>query len=257
MKISIITVTYNSSRTLTRAIRSVCRQDYKDIEHIIVDGESADSTLNIIKEYAGQYPQIKYVSEPDNGIYDAINKGIQMATGDIIGLLNSDDELQNNHIISHIVKHIKEEKADILYGDLVYCKYDLIAHNPPRIVRYWKSNPYDEKELKFGWMPPHPSMYCKKEVFEQVGLYRTDFRISADYEFILRAFSKPELKKTYLEEVIVRMETGGISNHNMRTLCIKTKEDFRAMKIHNMKALLSLCYKKIRKVNQFIHPKTC
>jgi len=256
MKLSIITVTYNSARTLTRAIRSVCRQDYKDIEYIIVDGESADTTLNIIKEYAAQYPQIKYVSEPDNGIYDAINKGIQMATGEIIGLLNSDDELQNNHILSHIIRHMEEEEADVLYGDLVYCKYDAIEHNPPRVVRYWKSNPFHEWEIKMGWMPPHPTLYCRRKVFDTAGLYRTDFRISADYEFILRVFAIPELKKVYLPEVIIKMETGGISNRNIRTMCMKTREDFRAMKMHNLNALLTICCKNLRKVKQFIRHKS-
>jgi len=252
MKVSIITVTYNSARTLTRAIRSVCRQDFKNLEYIIVDGESADSTLNIVKEFAAQYPQIKYISENDNGIYDAINKGIQMATGDVIGLLNSDDELQNNHILSHIIKHMNEEKADILYGDLVYCKYDAIEHNPPRVVRYWKSNPFHERDIKLGWMPPHPTMYCKKEVFKKVGLYRTDFRISADYEFILRAFTMPELKKVYLPEVIIKMETGGISNRNIRTMCMKTREDIRAMKMHHMNVLVTILCKNLRKIKQFV-----
>lgn len=252
MKISIITVTYNSARTLTRTIRSVCRQDYKDIEYIIVDGESADSTLNIIKEYAAQYPNIRYVSEPDNGIYDAINKGIALATGDVIGLLNSDDELENNQTISRVIEHITKEDADILYGDLVYCKYDALEHNPPRIVRYWKSNPFREWEITMGWMPPPPTLYCKKEVFEKVGNYRTDFRISADYEFILRAFTMRELKKTYLPEVIIKMETGGISNRNIRTMCMKTKEDIRAMKMHKMNVPITILCKNMRKLKQFI-----
>jgi len=251
MKITIITVTYNSARTLTRAIRSVCRQDYKDIDYIIVDGESADSTLNIVKEFAAQHKNIRYVSEPDKGIYDAINKGISLAKGEVIGLLNSDDELANNHVISEIVHKMETEQADIIYGDLVYCKYDMIEHNPPRVIRYWKSNDFKEEDIRKGWMPPHPTMYCRKKVFERVGLYRDDFRISADYEFVLRAFADSSLKKVYLPKVIVKMETGGISNRDCRSVWIKMKEDKRAMKMHNL-SICTLIGKNLRKFTQFI-----
>jgi len=252
MKITIITVTYNSARTLTRAIRSVERQNYPDVEYIIVDGESADTTLNIIKEHVAQYSNIRYISEPDNGIYDAINKGIEIATGDIIGILNSDDELVNCHILTDIVQRMTEDDADILYGDLVYCKYDAIEHNPPRVIRYWKSNPFNEKDLRKGWMPPHPTLYCRKEVFHKVGKYRTDFRISADYEFTLRAFSQPEFQKIYMPEVIVKMETGGISNRDMRSIWLKMKEDQRVIQLHGLNPLITLLYKNLRKIRQFI-----
>lgn len=251
MKISIITVTYNSARTLSRAIRSVVRQTYQDIEYIIVDGESADSTLHIIKDFAARYPQIRYISEPDNGIYDAINKGIQMATGDVIGLLNSDDELVHKDTIEHIVQRMQQTEADILYGDLVYCRYEAIEHNPPRVIRQWKSNAFCESDMRWGWMPAHPTMYCRREVFDRVGLYRTDFRISADYEFIQRAFSVKEYKKEYLPEVLVRMEVGGVSNRDMRAMLIKTHEDIRAMRLHGRVPLLTLCGKILRKFRQF------
>lgn len=251
MKISIITITYNSARTLTRAIQSVCRQTYKDIEHIIVDGESADATLSIIKEFASQYPQIKYISEQDYGIYDAINKGISMATGDIIGILNSDDELADNSVLEHIVQTMEDTQADILYGDLVYCKYEALKHNPPTIVRYWKSQAFDPKSLKRGWMPAHPTIYCRKRVFDTVGLYRTDYRISADYEFILRAFSCKELKKTYLNQILVKMEVGGISNRNLCSICLKTKEDIRVMHEHKMNIVIGILGKNLSKLNQF------
>lgn len=255
MKISIITVTYNSAQTLTRTIRSVCRQSYKDIEYIIVDGESADTTMTIVKEFAEQYPFIRYVSEPDNGIYDAINKGIQMATGSIIGLVNSDDVLADNDTITHIVERFKKERCDILYGDLQYVRYEAIEHNPPRVVRYWRSNDFSEHLLSYGWMPPHPTLYCRRSVFNKVGLYRTDFRISADYEFILRAFSHREFRTSYLPEVIIRMETGGVSNRDFRAMTIKTQEDFRALRMNGRKPFLTVLCKNLRKTRQFFRKK--
>lgn len=251
MKISIITVTYNSARTLSRAMRSVCRQTYKDIEYIIIDGESADSTMNIVKDFASHYPFIRYISEPDSGIYDAINKGIRMATGDVIGILNSDDELYSPDILAHIISQMQFTRADILYGDLLYCRYDAFEHNPPRVIRHWKSEPFQPKTLTKGWMPAHPTVYCRREVFDKVGLYRTDFRISADYEFILRAFSDPSLKKEYLNEIFVRMEVGGISNRDMHSLLLKSKEDVKAMKLHHLHPFFTVIFKVLRKINQF------
>lgn len=251
MKVTIITVTYNSAHTLSRAIRSVCRQSYHDVEYIIVDGESADNTLQIIKDYASQYANIRYISEPDKGIYDAINKGIRMATGDIVGLVNSDDALADSSILEKVVAQMENTQSDILYGDLVYCRYQAIEHNPPRIIRYWQSAPFSLKLLRRGWMPPHPTLYCKREVFERVGLYRTDFRISADYEFMLRALSDNSLKKVYLPEVVTMMEVGGVSNRDLRSLCIKFSEDIRVMRVHHLNVVWSILYKNLSKLNQF------
>lgn len=251
MKVSIITVTYNSAATISRAIRSVCRQTYSDIEYIIVDGESADSTMNIVREFAAQYTNIRYISEGDKGIYDAINKGIQMATGDIIGLVNSDDMLADNTIIAQVVEQMDKTGADVLYGDLLYCRYDKLEHNPPRIIRHWKSNDFNSKDMRFGWMAPHPTLYCRRQVFDTVGLYRSDFRISADYEFILRVFSHPGILTTYLPQIMVMMETGGISNRSVRSVMYKMKEDYRALRINGRPPLFTLICKNIRKCYQF------
>lgn len=250
MKVTIITVTYNSAHTLNRAMRSVVRQTYQDIEYIIVDGESADATMTIVKDFAEKYSHIRYISEPDKGIYDAINKGIQMATGDIIGLVNSDDVLHSKDTISHIVEAMEKENAEILYGDLIYCRYDAIEHNPPRVMRYWKSNSFHKRDLAYGWMPPHPTVYCRRGVFDTVGLYRTDFRISADYEFVLRAFQNESLKKFYLPEVIINMEVGGISNRDMRMIYIKMCEDVRALRINGRHPYTTLLFKNLRKIRQ-------
>lgn len=253
MKVSIITVTYNSAHTLHRTLLSIYNQTYSDIEHIIVDGESTDETRKIIHDFSVRHPNLRYISEKDSGIYDAINKGIQMATGDIIGLLNSDDELASPHSIAHVAEYIKTTKADLLYGDLVYCRFDDINNTPPHTIRYWKSNTFKEHDLAYGWMPPHPTVYCRRQVFERIGLYKTDFRISADYEFILRVFSDSTIKKVYLPEVIVRMRTGGISNRSLRMLLLKSKEDIRALRLNRHKPWLTIICKNLRKVHQFFN----
>ena len=153
-KVSIITVTYNSAATLTRTLRSIEKQTYPEIEHILVDGESSDATMSIIHDYTNRHNNIRFISEKDSGIYEAINKGIKMATGDIIGILNSDDTLASNETIAHIVKTFEETEADLTYGDLVYCRYiDKKLH----VVRNWVSNDYDPHSLRFGWMCPHPT----------------------------------------------------------------------------------------------------
>lgn len=251
MKVSIITVTYNSAATLSRTIRSVCRQTYPNIEYIIVDGESADTTMNVVHNYAEKYSNISYISEPDRGIYDAINKGIRMSTGEIVALVNSDDVLAESTTIERIVKRMQETNADILYGDLQYCKYELTEHNPPRVTRYWKSNSFRKRDLRLGWMPAHPTLYCRREVFDKVGYYTTDLRISADYDFCLRAFSDDNLKKVYLPEVIIKMEVGGISNRNIRSMARKTKEDYIALRRNGYRPLIVLFMKNVRKFRQF------
>lgn len=252
MKVSIITVTYNSAATLTRALRSVQRQTYSNIEHIIVDGESADATLPIIRDYAAGNSNVRYISEPDQGIYDAINKGIRMATGDIIGILNSDDCLADQDVISTIVKTFQETSADITYGDLVYCRYTDIDREL-HVVRNWISNPFHSHDLSLGWMPPHPTLYCKKSVYEEVGKYKLGLKISADYDFILRAFSQEKYKKVYIPKNLINMSMGGVSNRNLRSIIRKTKEDCLVMKQNNMPVLCTVLCKNLRKVGQFFH----
>ena len=252
MKVSIITATYNSAKSIQRTIDSVKAQDYYDIEHIIVDGASTDTTLSIIRSNASSIA--KFVSEKDNGIYNALNKGINLATGDIIGFLNSDDVFTNKHVISRIVNCFNVKKADVIYGNLVYqSKNDANK----KVLRYWRSNVYNPGCLWYGWMPPHPTLYCKKEVYEQWGVFDDKFEIAADYDFILRIFQQPTVMKAYLPTLMIKMDVGGISNKSLKNLIRKSTEDFKAIKRNNIGGILTLFFKNLRKINQFNSFKNC
>lgn len=245
MKISIITITYNSAKTLQRALASVQEQTYSDIEHIIVDGASTDGTREIIEAYAAQHANVRWISEKDEGIYNALNKGIRMTTGDVIGFLHSDDVFQSSDSIKDIAQAFVSSQADVVYGDLQYCKGS-------KVVRRWKSNDFHPGSLKFGWMPPHPTVYVRKEVYEQVGEYDEWFRISADYDMLLRIFTAG-YKSCYLPQVLVCMETGGASNKNSKARLSKTQEDYIVLKKNHVGAgLLTVACKQIRKVKQFL-----
>lgn len=245
MKISIITITYNSAKSLQRALDSVQSQNYPDIEHIIVDGASKDGTNKIIEEYAKAHANVRWVSEKDDGIYNALNKGIKMASGDVIGFLHSDDVLYSAYSIGQIAAAFEQSGADVVYGDLQYCR-------GKKVVRRWKSNDFNPCSLKYGWMVPHPTMYVKREVYEQVGEYDEWFRISADYDMILRIFSAG-YKTHYIPEVLVCMEVGGASNKNTKARLSKTQEDYIVLKKNHIGAgLLTVACKQLRKVKQFI-----
>lgn len=246
MRVSIITVTYNSAVTLPNTLRSVSEQTYRDIEHIIVDGASTDGTQAIIESYVRSRPNVRYISEKDTGIYNAINKGIWLATGDIIGVLNSDDVFAASDTVATIARTFSEKGAEVVYGDLVYCKSD------NTVVRYWKSNAFERSKLRFGWMPAHPTFYCMKNVYEQVGLYDETFRISADYDFMLRVLMKP-YRVCYIPKVLIRMGIGGASNRDCRAMMSKSCEDVRALhKNHIGAGILTVFVKNIRKIYQFI-----
>ena len=245
MKISIITITYNSSSSLQRALDSVQSQTYKDIEHVIIDGASTDGTRKLIEAYAKQHKNVKWVSEKDNGIYDAINKGIRLATGDVIGFLHSDDMFYSVDSIGQIVAAFEQNQADVVYGDLQYMRGN-------KVVRRWKSNAFNPRALKYGWMPPHPTVYVRREVYQQVGEYDSWFRISADYDMILRIFTAG-YNTHYIPEVLVCMETGGASNKNTKARLSKTMEDYIVLKKNHVGAgYLTVACKQLRKVKQFI-----
>lgn len=245
MKISIITITFNSAKTLQRALASVQGQTYREIEHILVDGASTDGTRDMIAAYAKTHPNVRWVSEKDNGIYDALNKGIAMATGEVVGFLHSDDVLFAPDSIEHIAAVFESEQADVVYGDLQYCRGN-------RVVRHWKSNDFNLCALKYGWMPPHPTVYVRRAVYEQVGPYDDWFRISADYDMMLRIFSAG-YKTKYIPEVIVSMETGGASNKNTKARLSKTQEDYIVLKKNHIGCgYLTVACKQLRKIKQFL-----
>ncbi|MBQ4394737.1 MAG: glycosyltransferase [Paludibacteraceae bacterium] len=252
MKISIITITYNSAKSLPRTLDSVRSQSYGEIEHIIVDGASTDGTKAMIEAYANAQSTmhnsqciIKWISEPDEGIYNALNKGIRMATGDVIGFMHSDDVFFSPDSVAQIAAAFADETVDVVYGDLQYCNGD-------KVTRRWVSNAFDPSALKFGWMPPHPTVYVRKKVYEQVGPYDEWFRISADYDMILRIFTAG-YKSQYIPKVLVSMETGGASNRNTKARLSKTQEDYIVLKKNHVGAgLLTVACKQLRKVRQFL-----
>jgi len=229
MKISIITVVYNNKDTIKDAIESVLNQTYENIEYIIIDGASTDGTVEIIKSYGNKID--KFISEKDNGIYDAMNKGIKLATGDIVGMLNSDDFYASSDMIKKMVKEFKEKKVDSVYGDLVYVN----AENTDKIVRYWKSKPFKEGLFKKGWHPAHPTFFIKKEIYDKYGVFNLDFKIAADYELMLRFLGKYKISSSYIPEIFVKMRTGGESNQSIKNIIIANIESYKAWKLNGLK----------------------
>ncbi len=246
MKISIITVTHNSAKTIRDTLESVGQQDYLDIEHIIVDGRSTDNTMAIIN----QYPYIaKILSEKDDGIYYAMNKGIGLSTGDVIAIINSDDIYNNNHVISRVMRAFEDKTVDAVYGDLQYVK----TEDTSKVVRTWKSGPFEKEKFYFGWMPPHPSFFVRKKVYEEIGGFNTQLDTSADYEFMLRTLFKNDYKVKYIPEVLVRMRTGGASNASLKKRIHANREDSKAWKLNDIKPyFFTIALKPVRKIFQYI-----
>ncbi len=248
MKFTLITATYNSAFSLRTCLDSVVNQDYGNIEYIIIDGNSSDNTLDIINEYQQDYSYISLISEPDKGIYDALNKGIKISSGEFIGFIHSDDLLSNNKIISNLANNILRDKLDGIYGDLQYVKRLDVS----KVVRLWKSCHFNPKLLRHGWMPPHPTLFLSRNVYEKHGLFDISYIISADYDFILRVFSDSELKFGYYPFVVSKMRIGGVSNKSPKNIIRKSKEDLRAIRNNSTGNFLTLFYKNISKVKQFL-----
>ncbi len=249
--LSIITATYNSEKSIASSIESVINQTEKDIEFILVDGASTDNTVKIARELLenGKLKKIIIISEPDNGIYDALNKGIAAATGDIIGFVHSDDLLADNTIIEKVVSTINNENLDGIYGHLQYVQQD----DPSKIIRFWKSKEFKPRHLNYGWMPPHPTLFLKKEVYAQSGNFDTSFKIAADYDFILRVFKNQAYSIKRVDNVLVKMRMGGASNKNLGNIIVKMKEDLQALKNNQIPFKFNaLLFKNLRKLNQFI-----
>jgi len=219
MKISIITVCYNSEATIQDTIESVLAQTYSNIEYIIIDGASSDDTLSIINKYKDKVS--KLVSEPDKGIYDAMNKGVQLATGDVIGILNSDDFFEDDDVVEAIVKCFEQNpKSDLIFGDVVFV-------NPSRlnkIIRHYSASHFKTWKLRFGWMPPHPATFIRKSAYQKTGLYSLEYKIAADYEMFIRLLMVNHFKLSYLNKVLVRMRAGGVSTSGLNSNILLNKE---------------------------------
>lgn len=246
MKVSIITSCFNRERTIRETIESVLDQDYKNIEYIIVDGASSDKTLQIINEYRNKVSIV--ISEPDKGMYEAINKGIRAASGDIIGLLHSDDKLFSHTTISNIVNKYEQTGADLIYGNGMFV--DPIKTN--HIIRDWKSGTYTKDKIKRGWLPLHPTVYIKASCFDILGLYNENYKIAADSDFLVRCLYKENLSVSYLNEYIVCMRMGGAST-NLKKARQKWKEDIALYRSHGFSPYIVVMQKIISKIPQFIN----
>lgn len=246
MKISIITVTYNSAATLGDTLTCIQSQDHPDIEHVLVDGGSTDGTQRII----GDFPHVaNWISEKDQGLYDAMNKGIRMATGDVIGILNSDDIYTGPSVVSAMAGAFAEPGVMAAYADLQYVRAD----DTGRIIRTWKAGGFRKKNLYYGWMPPHPTFFVRKEVYDRVGLFDTRLRSAADYELMLRILLRYDIPARYVPGVIVKMRAGGTSNATLWNRLRANKEDRLAWKLNNLRPYFFTLYMKpLRKISQYI-----
>jgi len=246
LKISIITVSFNSVITIRDTIESILSQDYKNIEYIIIDACSKDGTLDIIEEYKERISF--FISESDNGIYDGMNKGIAAATGDIVGILNSDDFYPNSFVISNVARTFEKQACDAVYGDLVYVKF----FNIDKIIRYWQSGQYTVKKVKNGWMLPHPTFFVKKHLYDKYGYYNTDLKTAADYQMILKLLYKYNIKVIYIPMILVNMRMGGASNSSIMNRIRANKEDGLAWTKNQLNKPMFVRIKKpLQKIKQF------
>jgi glycosyltransferase len=246
MKISIVTAVYNRAATIGQALDSVASQTYPNIEHIVIDGASTDSTLDEIGKRA--YPQIRLISEPDKGIYDALNKGIAAATGEVIGLMHSDDFYASDRVLEDVMRAFAEADAEAVYGDLLYVS----TNDTDRIVRRWIARPYTTGLLAKGWMPPHPTLFLRREVFDRFGAYDTSYQIAADYDAVLRWFGNGGIRARYLPQVLVKMRVGGESNRSLGRILRKSSEDYRALRSNGVGGVQTLIWKNLIKIPQFL-----
>lgn len=246
MIISIITATFNSSCTISDCISSIAAQSYPHIEHIIVDGGSTDGTVEIIKQYGNRIA--KWISERDNGIYDAMNKGIAMATGDIIGILNSDDFYAHPDALAKVAAVFYDRSIDACYGDLVYIN----SIDSKKVVRHWRSEIYTTRSFYWGWMPPHPTFFVRKSVYEKYGVFNLELGSAADYELMLRFLLKYKVIASYITEVLVKMRTGGVSNTSMKNRLRANQLDRKAWDVNGLKPYpWTLICKPVRKIRQW------
>jgi glycosyltransferase len=246
--ISVVTATWNCAKTLPDCLASVARQSYANREHVIVDGASTDGTIDVINQHIDQIATFK--SERDKGIYDALNKGIQLATGDVVGFLHGDDLYASDDVLSKIVKAFEDPKVCAVYGDLEY----MSQQDTSKVIRRWRSKLFSPQDLYWGWMPAHPTLYVRREWYSRIGGFDINYRIAADYLSILQLFTQPDFKTVYIPDVLVRMRLGGTSNKSLKAIVKKSKEDWRALRSCHFSvfnASRAIAWKNLSKLSQF------
>jgi len=248
MRFSIVTVVWNRASTIGDALDSLAGQTHRDYEHIVQDGGSSDGTAAIIRRRAADDARISLVSERDGGIYDALNRALARAAGDVVGVLHSDDFLAHPQVLERVARRFDESGAAAVYGDLDYVS----AADPRRVVRHWRAGHFSPQRLRRGWMPPHPALFLRREVIARWGDYDTSFRIAADYDSVLRYFGRGGIAAAWLPEVLVKMRLGGASNRSLALLWRKSAEDYRALRKNGVGGLGTLAWKNAGKLHQFV-----
>ena len=245
LKISVVTAVYNGRDTIADSLESTLSQKYPGVEMVLIDGGSTDGTVDLLERYRSRVATL--VSESDKGIYDALNKGIRLSTGDVVGFLHADDVFASDDALTHIAEAFEDPTVDAVYGDLVYVRRDRLNS----VVREWKAGACTRVALKRGWMPPHPTFYVRRSVYERLGNFDLRYRIAADYDSIVRFLFVAGIKVAYVPRTLVRMRVGGISNRSLRTIIRKTKEDYQIVRGHRLGNALTVLQKNIGKVSQF------
>ena len=245
LQVSVITAVKNRASTLGACLRSVQAQSWGHVEHIVVDGGSTDGTLGVLA--ASRAHLAKLICEPDRGVYDALNKGIRAASGDVVGFMHADDEFASDHALEHVVQAFADPRVEAVYGDLVYVR----RNDPSRIVRYWRAGRYTRSQLANGWMPPHPTFYVRRDVYRRFGGFDTRYKIAADYENMLRILWRGGVQAAYVPEVLVRMRMGGVSNR-LLNMFVKSREDYFALRENGIGAIHALVLKNVTKLPQFV-----
>lgn len=245
MRFSVITVAYNSAGTIADTLRSVAEQTHQDIEHIVIDGASSDATLQVVQ--ANNTRVARLTSEPDRGLYDAMNKGLALATGNYVGFLNADDLFATRQAVARLAE-AAASGADAIFGDLAYVSQNHID----RVVRHWRSGDFKRSRLRFGWMPPHPTFYVKRSLLPLLGDFDSSLKIAADYDFMLRYLLRPGATASYVPDVLVHMRLGGASNASIPAMSRKSREDLLILRRHRVGGLLTLACKNLRKIPQYL-----
>ncbi|RKT45270.1 glycosyltransferase family 2 protein [Thiocapsa rosea] len=245
MKISVITATWNCAGTLGDCLASVAGQTHAEREHLLIDGGSTDGTLAVLEAHRAGLAVL--VSEPDGGIYDALNKGIGLASGDVVGFLHADDVYADTRVLARVADAFADPTVEAVYGDLAY----VAKEDTGRMIRYWRSGAYRPERLRWGWMPPHPTLYLRRSLYADFGVFDTRYRIAADYDLMLRMLTRMTGRVVYVPELLVRMRVGGVSNRSVGKILRKSWEDYRALRANRVGGLGALAWKNLSKVPQF------